>query len=95
MPKQLMTNRELIELLQARDPDAVAVIHSPGGYKPIDGVWSGAYCHDTGIGGLRELTEQDREQGYTEEDIVDGPTAVFVYARYGPEEDDEETNPQK
>lgn len=77
-----MTVGELIELLQKEDPEREVIIsmdsegnefsplsdYSPELYVP-DSTWSGEIY-------LEELTEEDIENGYTEDDVYDGTDGV-------------------
>lgn len=80
-----MTVKELIEELQKLPPDTLVIlqIDSEGnGFSPLEGLWNGNYRADStwsGQMGLSELTEEDREQGYTAADILEGVTAVALY----------------
>lgn len=72
-----MKVKEFIEKLQRQDPERVVVLQSdPEGnsFSPLDSFWIGAYRPVTtwsGEAGLDELTEQDIESGYCEEDVFD------------------------
>lgn len=81
-----MTVAELIAELQKLPADALVIIQKDAegnAHSPLAGLWDGAYvAHTTWSGemGLWELTDEDREQGYTEEDVVDdGVRAVALY----------------
>lgn len=85
-----MTVADLIQKLQAADPNAIVVIPiGPGdttGY-PLDVVEIQRYDRDTGEYGHPELTPQLEEQGYTEEDVnSDGIPCVVLHRRSGPVE---------
>lgn len=70
-----MKVRELIETLQQQNPDDEVVMakDSEGNsYSPLHGMWAGTYVPETTWYGsvyLRELTDEDRKQGYTVEDV--------------------------
>lgn len=74
---------ELIELLQTFDPERVVIMQrdSEGnGYAPLLGADDNARWNSArGELGLERISELDRKQGYTEEDIVDGEPAVVVW----------------
>ncbi len=80
-----MTVRELIELLQDEDPDALVVVQKDpdgNGYSPLNDIWEGGYVAENNWSGeayLLELTQHDRKAGYTEEDVREDATkAVFL-----------------
>lgn len=80
-----MRVKELIELLQNMPQDALVIQSkdSEGNvYKPVDDISLGRYRAETywyGEFGLDCLTEIHREQGYTEEDVIEGPLAVCIW----------------
>ena len=51
-------------------------------YSPLSGFWTGAYRPETtwsGEAGLDILTDEDRERGYAEEDVItNGQSAIFL-----------------
>jgi hypothetical protein len=50
-------------------------------YSPLYTLWAGAYAADStwsGQMGLAELTDEDRAQGYSHADVVDGVPAVCL-----------------
>lgn len=75
-----MTVKELIEQLQGIDPDLIVIVQKDAegnNYSPLDGIDADntVYEADTtwsGTVGLRRLTPELRQQGYTPEDIIDG-----------------------
>lgn len=76
-----MKVKELMEVLKGLDPDTVVVMssdpegnsfHEVTAVNPESG-WDG----DTV--GLWELTKQDRDSGYTEEDVVNDRKAVVLW----------------
>ena len=75
-----MTVRELIELLQQEDGERIVVLsrdEEGNGFQPLVDVATAAYRDgDTGI---EELTEELREQGYSEEDVMKGTPAVVLW----------------
>lgn len=81
-----MTVRELIEDLKKEDPDRL-VICTPdaegNGYSPVDGYSTGMYLAETtwsGEFGRELLTPEDREAGYTDEDVLScGVPALCLY----------------
>ncbi|WP_024517104.1 hypothetical protein [Bradyrhizobium sp. Tv2a-2] len=73
---------ELILALQALPQDAVVVqaIDPEGnGFMRTSGAHIGRYDAGDSRFGLDELTDEDEEQGYSEEDVVDGPLAVCLW----------------
>ena len=75
---------ELIQELNKLNPKARVILakDSEGNeHKPLADFWTGsysAYNDYSGEVGLEKLTEEDLEQGYTEEDIVHGEPAVIL-----------------
>lgn len=77
----MKTVRELIEILQQQDPNAVVIISRDGNsHDPFSDIGLGTYDEVSAEYGLRELTEELRQQGYTEEDIVAGTNAIVLYS---------------
>lgn len=80
-----MTVAQLIKELKKLPKDALVIMSSDGegnGFSPVAAVGIGAYeAENTWSGqfGLHELTEEDKEQGYSEEDVIDGPLAVCIW----------------
>jgi len=75
-----MKVKTLIKELQKCDQERIVIMASDSegnNYSPIDDVYTGAY--DSGEFGMEELTEKDKKDGYTEEDIIDGKKAVCFY----------------
>lgn len=80
-----MTVKELIEELQKLNPTDLVVMSSDSegnSYSPLSGLWEGSYVEESSYRGeawLRELTEEYKKHGYTEEDVrADGIKAVFL-----------------
>ena len=76
-----MTVRELLDLLETLDPELNILVSkdSEGNeYYPLDGYDIGAWDEDEERVGLVGLTDEDRRQGYTEEDVVDGPRVLVL-----------------
>lgn len=68
-----MTVKELIERLQKEDPDRVVVLSTDeegNRFHLIHDVQAAAYCQ--GETGPEEMTDELREQGYGEEDLLQG-----------------------
>ena len=82
----MMTVRKLIKELGKLDPKRIVVMSRDAegnGFSPLADVATGAYTPDTTWSGevhLEELTDELREQGYTEEDVrEDGQKAVVLW----------------
>ena len=75
-----MTIRKLIiELSKVADQDRVVVVAGNGDtFHLMTNIGTTMYNDDDGEIGLEELTEADREQGYTEEDVITGVKAVVL-----------------
>ena len=79
-----MTVAELIEKLKDVDPDRIVIMASDAegnDYSPLYSFWEGAYKAETtwyGEVGIEELTEEDWNKGYREEDVVDGDKAIIL-----------------
>jgi len=73
-----MTVKELIELLREMPPDALVVLSrdSEGNdYSELHSYWEGLYVNSEGYGEMHvagPLTDELREQGYTESDVAHG-----------------------
>lgn len=82
-----MKTSELIAILQKsleEDGDRQIVLSSDSegnSYSPLANYWTGSYIKQTGWSGdayLDSLTEADKEEGYTQEDVRgDGELAIF------------------
>ena len=79
-----MIVKELIELLQKENQDAIVVMSRDAegnSYGPFGSLWVGNYAAENswrGEAGYAELTDELREVGYTEEDIIEGISAVVL-----------------
>ncbi len=79
-----MTVKDLIELLQQQDQNAIVVMakDSEGNYhSPFAGLWAGGYAAEntwSGEVGFLDLTDEAIGAGYTEEDVIDGVPAVIL-----------------
>lgn len=80
-----MIVKELKELLnQFNDNDIVIIAKDSegNGHSPLDDIWEGKYKADStwfGEVGLRELTDELIESGYSEEDLLeDGVNAIIL-----------------
>lgn len=77
-----MKVRELRELLvDAGDDDEVILSRDAegNGYSPLDGGWKAIYVPRSGNVYLRELDEEDRANGYTDEDLYHGSKGVPAF----------------
>ena len=79
-----MTVRELIDILQNEDPNRIVIMarDSEGnGYSPLRNFWIGAYQPDStysGEVGMERLTKEDEDDGYTEEDVIEGGQPALI-----------------
>lgn len=80
-----MKVKELIARLNELDPEDIVVMSKDSegnSYSPLADIDSCVYAAETtwnGEIGLRELTDTHREQGYTEDDLVEGENAVCLW----------------
>lgn len=80
-----MTVKELIELLKLEDPNRLVVMakDSEGNnFSPMSDM--STYAYDSynnwsGDIGLEKLTDELKNQGYTEEDVVDGIPSLVLW----------------
>jgi len=82
-----MTVKELIERLREIDQDRIVVMSMDpegNGFFPLGDLETYAFTKEDGCGeiGIEELTDELREQGYTEEDIKEGQPAVCLWPDY-------------
>lgn len=76
---------DLIAILQEFPGDALVVQARDAegnGYSPVDDVTLGRYAADStwsGEYGLYELTAELKAEGFSEEDVPDGPSAVCIH----------------
>ncbi len=79
-----MKVRELLEELKAVDPEAEVIMSSDGegnSHSPLASLWIGSYeAYTTWSGGVgfAAMTPELREQGYGDEDILEGAPAVIL-----------------
>lgn len=80
-----MTVAELIKELQACNPDDIVVMSSDAegnAHSPLASLWEGTYVPDSTWSGevytRSPLTKEDKEAGYTEEDLYHGDDGVNV-----------------
>ncbi len=77
-----MKVRELISILATHDPDQEVVMScdSEGNsYSPLRVVGDGRYDAKERSLGLVELDNESRRQGYSEEDVGQGPVVVCLW----------------
>lgn len=80
-----MTVGELIAQLHQYDSSRIVIMSGDGegnDFSPLADLTPCAYQAETtwsGTAGPEALTDEMREQGYTEEDIVDGKPALCLY----------------
>ena len=81
-----MTVRELIEDLKKEDPDRLVICASDSegnDYSPVDDYTTGAYRAEStwsGEFGEEKLTKEDRELGFTDDDLIkDGVPALCLF----------------
>lgn len=81
-----MTVGELIARLKKEDPNRVVILSRDvegNGFSPLYGIWTGAYLpnlhHPWDVNvGLEELTEEDRDNGYGEDDLLPGGEPALI-----------------
>ena len=77
-----LTASELIEILKSVPPNTPIVLSSDAegnSYRKSSAVSTDYnFDDDDDVIGLRELTDEDRESGYTEEDIMSSGVPVVV-----------------
>lgn len=72
---------ELIKILQDYDPDRIVVLQKDSegnGHSPLRTFYEAAYSAQTGEVGLEELTEDFKDEGYTQADVVSGVPALIL-----------------
>jgi hypothetical protein len=78
-----MKVRELIEKLQQEDPERLVIVSSDeegNSMNPLQEIATAAYSKEDREIGLETLTDEDKEQGYGEEDVIeDGIPALVLY----------------
>lgn len=79
-----MRIKDLIEVLQQEDPERIVICQKDAegnSYSPLYQISTGAYKATTtwyGEAGLDVLTDELRNKGFTDLDIVDGVPAIFL-----------------
>jgi len=77
-----MTVKDLIEKLEKQDPEAVIVLSNDeegNGFSALASIDEGSYDEDTGEYGPAKLSDEDREAGLSDEDIVRGKKAICLW----------------
>ena len=77
-----MKASELIKILKNLDPDTEVVLQGDAegnSYMSLSGYWFGGFNEEEGEAGYLKLTDKLKKEGYTEEDIVDGKPAIFLW----------------
>ena len=81
----MVTVKQLIEELQKQDPGRVVILQKDSegnGYSPLAALEPLSYLAETtwsGEVGLEVLTDALREDGYGEEDVLDGMPALVLF----------------
>ena len=79
-----MKVQELIEMLRGYPKDAEVIMQADGegnSYSPLHGMWLGSYRASStwsGEVGLLGISEEDKERGYTAEDVMDGSDTALI-----------------
>lgn len=79
-----MNVKQLIELLQQEDPDRIVICQKNvegNKYSPLSNIRTGYYLANTtcsGTAGLEKLSEQNIQDGYSEEDVIAGNPALVL-----------------
>jgi len=79
-----MKVKDLIKKLQKEDQDRIVVMSRDAegnGFSPLDEISTCAYGAETtwyGEVGFEELTEEDIEAGYDEDDVIEGEPALIL-----------------
>lgn len=80
-----MKVKELIKILKEQNPEAPVILQKDSegnGFSPLADLYAGGYVPTNTWSGepcLLELTDEDRENGFTEEDVDnDGIKAIFL-----------------
>jgi len=80
-----MKVRDLISMLASADLDREVILSTDSegnSYKPLDGGYNGAYDPFKREVGLDELSSQDIEDGYSNEDVlINGVPALILYPK--------------
>lgn len=77
-----MKIKQLIKILQKEDPERIVILSQDeeGNYfSPLTAIETAVYDKKEHEIGLEELTEELREQGYSEEDVKTGTKAVILW----------------
>ena len=77
-----MKVKQLIKILEQANPeDLVVLSRDPegNGYMKVDEVSINSYNYNEGEIGLRQLSEAQKEKGFTDEDVMEGKSCVVVW----------------
>jgi len=81
----MITVKELIKKLENEDQERVIIMsRDPEGnsYSPFENFWTGAYSEEGREAGLDQLTQEDEDYGFTEDDILEGTPALILQPSY-------------
>lgn len=87
----MITAGKLIELLKDFDPELPVMLsrdQEGNGFSPLDELGQSRFCID-GYSietGIDELTEELEEDGFSEEDVIDGPKCIVLWPGYPDDE---------
>jgi len=77
-----MKVKELMKILETLDPETEVVIQGDAegnSYMGLYSYWFGGFNEEDGEAGHLKLTDKLKKEGYTEEDIIDGKPAIFLW----------------
>lgn len=76
-----MKVKDLIKYLELANPNDIVVLSSDseGNSYSVLGGWSDEYNFKDGEIGLRKLTKEMEDQGYSEEDVMKGKPAIVLW----------------
>ena len=77
-----MKTSELIKILEKLDPDTEVVLQGDAegnSYMSLYSYWFGGFDEKNHDAGYLKLTDELKKEGYTEEDIVEGKPAIFLW----------------
>jgi hypothetical protein len=88
--KKMATVKEWIEILKKENPNALVVLSKDGegnSYSPLDSIDVGVYVENNHWSGEvfpKEITEDMRKAGFTNEDLYDGLDGIDALILYPP-----------
>ena len=77
-----MKASKLIKILEKLDPDTEVVLQGDAegnSHMALFSYWKGLFNKNNGEVGYSKLTKDMEKQGYTEEDIIEGKPAIFLW----------------